>query len=235
MKRAPWAPELIDAHGNDADVLSASLHDVAHANDWFGGTRSLRRSLLPFLDAPEITLLDIGTGSGETLRDLERWIEAGGRVAHTVALDSHPDVLAIARRRVPGLTLAGGDMRALPFADRSFDVVLATLVLHHLPDALQVDALRELARVARRAVLVAELERAPLHWLGARILAGTIWRGNPLTRHDGPVSVRRGYTPGELVGCAARAGLPGRVRRFFLYRLVLTLDVTDGAVPAGNR
>lgn len=228
MKRAPWAPELIDGTGLDRDLLSRSLGDVADANDWFGGTRSLRRSLLPFLRAGELSLLDIGTGSGETLRRLVRWTRGRGHATRATALDNHPDALAVARAHVPDLTLVRGDMCSLPFADASFDVVLATLVLHHLPDPLQVVALREMARVARRAVLVAELERAPLHWLGARLLAGTVWRANPLTRHDGPVSVRRGYTPPEMDELAIQAGLRGRARRFLLYRLVLTIEPPAG-------
>ncbi len=135
----------------------------------------------------------------------------------------------MARRRGPELTLVRGDMGSLPFGDRTFDIVLATLVLHHLPDDAQADALSEMARVARRAVLVAELERRSLHWFGARLLAATIWRRNPLTRHDGPVSVRRGYTAPELEAIAARAGLRGRARRFLLYRVVLTIATGDVA------
>lgn len=229
MKRASWAPERIDATGHDRALLADSLEDVANANDWFGGTRSLRRSIRPFLANRPLTVLDVGTGSGETLSRLCDWLRRRGHETRVVGVDTHPEVLDVARTRVPELLLARADVRALPFADRAFDIVTATLVLHHLPDALQIDALREMARVARRAVLVAELERARLHWLGARLLASTIWRSNPLTRHDGPVSVRRGYTTAELDGMAARAGLDGRTRRHFLFRLVLTIR------PDGDR
>lgn len=225
MRRAPWAPELIDAVGHDPVVLSESLHDVARANDWFGGTRSLRRALLPFRGEPALSILDVGTGSGEIVLATMRWLARSGTRVSAIGLDNHPDALDVARSRAPALPLIRGDVCALPLPDRSVDVVLATLILHHLPDAMQAEALREMARVARRAVIVAELERNRVHWMGARLLAGTIWRRNPLTRHDGPVSVRRGYTPAELETIAADAGLPGRARRFWFYRLVLTIDV----------
>ena len=109
------------------------------------------------------------------------------------------------------------DGRRLPWPDRSFDVVHASLVIHHLepPDALAF--LREAARVARLGVVVNDLVRARHHWIGARVLLPLMTR-NRYTRHDGPLSVRRAYTRMELrallAGAGAAAGRRGRrVRR----------------------
>jgi hypothetical protein len=95
----------------------------------------------------------------------------------------------------------------LPFDRHACDVVLLSMTLHHFDEAEQVVVLREAARVARRAVIVNELERCTPNYLGARLLAGTRWRGNRLTRHDGPMSVLRAFTMNELRDLAAAAGL----------------------------
>jgi 2-polyprenyl-3-methyl-5-hydroxy-6-metoxy-1,4-benzoquinol methylase len=227
--RAPWAPEHIDLVGHDPRVLADSLRDVEKANDWFGGTRSVRRALAPLMRKGEtVSLLDVGTGSAGIVRRLRRWARARGTDMEVTGVDLHPEVLAVALA-AGGLPLVRANTLMLPFADRSFDFTTATLLLHHLPDLLQPRALREMARVTRRAVIVAELERSWIHYAGARLLAATIWRSNPLTRHDGPISVMRGYHAGELRRIAADAGLAGSVRRSFFYRLVL---VTDGAANA---
>jgi hypothetical protein len=97
---------------------------------------------------------------------------------------------------------------------------------HHIEHTDQIRALREAARVARCSVIVNELERCRPNYWGARLLAATRWRGNRLTRHDGPISVLRAFTPAELASLAAEAGL-GRcaVKRRYFYRLVLRADV----------
>lgn len=222
LRRPAWAPEHLDETGHDPRLLADSLRDVANANDWFGGTRSLRKALAPFAGPGSISMLDVGTGSGDILRTLAAWLRGTGATVRAVGLDAGEEVLRVAGRG--DISLVRGDVCDLPFPDDAFDVVCATLVLHHVPDEVQGRALREMARVARRRVLVAELERHHLHLLGARLLASTIWRRNPITRHDGPVSVRRGYTPAELERLAAENGLAGRATRYFLYRLVLAVD-----------
>ncbi len=231
LQRSPWAPEELDRTGHDPDVLAASLAHVTGANDWLGGTRSIVRALSGFLrDARgPLTLLDIGTGSGEVLQQLVRAAADRGATIRPVGLDANAESLEVARRLAPTLPLLQGDARALPFPDASIDFVVATLILHHVPDDAQAQALREMARVAKRAVIIGELERNVLHWIGARLLAATLWRRNPLTRHDAPVSVRRGYTPKELESLAAACGLEGHARRFPIFRIVLTV------IPAPRR
>jgi hypothetical protein len=84
--------------------------------------------------------------------------------------------------------------------------------------------LGELARVSSKAVIVNELKRTRLNYIGAKLLAMTFWRSNPLTRHDGPLSVLRAFTRRELEQLCAAAGLRGRVYEHYFQRLVLVID-----------
>ena len=109
-------------------------------------------------------------------------------------------------------------------------IALLSLTLHHFDGTDQVQVLREAARVAGRAVIVNELERCRTNLYGARLLAATRWRGNRLTRHDGPLSVLRAFTRTELAALAAAAGLRvARLERRFFYRLVLVIDARKQA------
>jgi ubiquinone/menaquinone biosynthesis C-methylase UbiE len=108
----------------------------------------------------------------------------------------------------------------LPFPDRSVDLVTCSLALHHLGPEEAVAALRELGRVTRQSLIVSDLARGRLAYLGARLLA--IPFRNPLTRHDAAVSVLRAYTCAELDALARAAGLEGAsVRARFPFRLTL--------------
>ena len=119
-------------------------------------------------------------------------------------------------------TFVRGDGLRLPLADGSVDIAVCILTLHHFADDAAVALLREMARVARVGVVVSDLRRSLPAWWGARLLAATVWRHNPITRHDGPLSVRRSFTAGELDALGRTAGLTGvRVRPVPLFRLVL--------------
>jgi len=216
-------PERIDAPAHDPAVLAASLAHVAGVNRWLGGRRALRLALRPF-HGPGLRVLDIGTGSADLPLTLVRSrVRRDGRL-RIVATDRHPQILAQAARRIrgaAGIRLAGADALALPFAAGSFDAVILSLVMHHLDDERAVRALREAARVAP-LIVVNELHRTRVNYAGSRLLAATLWRGNPLTRHDGPLSVLRAYTPGELRSLAEAAGLKViQLRRRWFQRLVL--------------
>jgi ubiquinone/menaquinone biosynthesis C-methylase UbiE len=112
-----------------------------------------------------------------------------------------------------------GDGGQLPLADRSVDIVLASQLLHHLERRSAATLLRELNRVARLGVIVADLRRHPVAALGIW-LASYPLRLHPVTRQDGVTSVRRGFTRPELEQLLREAGLAGAVFRRPGYRLV---------------
>lgn len=237
--RVEYGAEHLDDAVHDARELEASLDHLAGVNRWLGGSRIVIRHLAPRLATGRTTyVLDAGTGSADVPRALVRWARRHGRPIHVVAADLHPQIVEIARRRTaddPEITVKRADVRRLPFRDGAFDLALLSLTLHHFDDADQLCALRELRRVARRAVLVNELERNWPNYLGARFLAATVWRRDRITRHDGPLSVLRAFTPDELLDRARRAGLPTpSVHRGFFCRLMLVADMAGIPHPRGG-
>jgi SAM-dependent methyltransferase len=205
---SPWrGVELLDDPDTDPSLAIRSLRDVAAANRWFGGTRAVLAELRPLLhdaagDGRSLTVLDLGSGAGDVVAAARRLAARIGVRLRTIGLErTHP--LAHAGRAACGETLVA-DALALPFADRSVDVVMCSQVLHHFEAGPAAALLREMHRVARRRVIVADIRRA---W-GA--LAG-VWLGSwvlgfhPVSRHDGCVSVRRGFRSHELAALVERA------------------------------
>lgn len=153
-------------------------------------------------------VLDIATGSADIPRALQRWGAANGVTLDIVAADVSPEILAEARRWVSntGIRLVRADARTLPWPDGSFDLVCCCLALHHFPPAEARRVLHEMWRVSARFVLVTDLSRGYAAYLGTW-LATHVLAANPLTRHDGPLSVLRAYTRSELQALAEAAGL----------------------------
>lgn len=213
MERLTDAVELLDGPLDDPAVLAGNLRDLRRINRWLGGT-SLSAAAIEAVAAhrAELTLLDVGTGGGDIPRALLRWAERRGRRLSIVAIDSRPEVVAVARSAGPPgsgadrLELQVGDGRSLPYPDRAFDVAHASLVLHHCAPPAATELLREMGRVARLGVVVNDLHRTHLGWVGAWIL-GHLFTANRYTRHDSTLSVRRAYRPDEMVELLRAAGL----------------------------
>lgn len=222
-RRIAHAQELLDADTTGSAELRASLHHVEQVNRFLGGEASLLRHLRPHL-RDHARILDVGTGNAAIPRRIATEAAKLGVNLDVVAIDANPAMLEIARSQTgdaDGITLQQADALALPFDDDSFDVACMTLTLHHFEDDAPVGALREMARVAK-LVLVSDLERCWPNYFGAIVLANSWWRRNRITRHDGPLSVLRAFTPRELKRLAESAGLHDvRVHRHFFHRLVL--------------
>ena len=191
--------EFLDDPAADAAIATRSLHDVARANRLFGGRRAVLTELATLLQAAParagLSLLDVGAGLGDIPRAARALAARDGRTLDTVGIELTP---ALARAAHAGTAHAVcADARRLPFATRSIDFVTCSQVLHHFdgPDAAAL--LLELTRVARRGVIVSDLRRS---WLAV----GLLWLASfplvfhPVSRHDGVVSILRGYTADEL-------------------------------------
>lgn len=231
MRRAERALEYLDRPLPAAD-RNASLADIHRLNAWFGGYTltlgALRRAVRRAAPSARLCVVDVGGGRGDFARRLldraPRWI---GRPLHVIVVDRDPDLLAAAatRGRGAGLSLVRADATALPFRQRGVDVVTMSLTLHHLEPKAATAALAEMARVARVSVIVNDLLRTRLAlalvWLGTHLLGC-----HRISRHDGPLSVRRAYSPEELRSLAEKAGIDGlRIARH--PRLGRVLAVID--------
>lgn len=231
IPRAEFAPELLDEEQHDPRELTQSLDHVAAVNRWLGGVRSLLLHVTRFLES-DARVLDVGTGSADLPRRIAKWCRKHHRRVTITATDLHPQMLAIAAAKCvdyPEIIVEGADALSLPYPDKSFDVATLSLTLHHFDGPAQVQVLRELGRVTRRVVIVNELQRSRINYIGAKILAATLWRFNRLTRHDGPLSVLRAFTPNELLALCEKAGMRGTVHTHYFQRVVLV------AIPQESR
>jgi ubiquinone/menaquinone biosynthesis C-methylase UbiE len=217
MIRVP-TPEFLDTDAGTPAEIAASLSDLRRINRWFGGTSTavdLIRRAAQSSDS-RLSLLEIAAGSGyvpQTARD--HLAEKGIRLDLTL-LDRAASHVAATQKNATAAVVA--DACTLPFRDASFDLVSSNLFLHHLgPDEL-VNCMRECLRVCRRAVLINDLIRHPLHM--ALVYSGMPLYRSRLTRHDAPASVRQAYTKKEMLELLRRTGAPRiEMKSYYLFRM----------------
>jgi len=207
--------ELMDLPGQDPALVAECLDDLGRLNRFTGGVSltifalaRLTRELAPGAD---LEVLDVATGGGDFPRAMAAWAGRRGLRARVLATDLSPQILGRAARGAPpGVEFTVADARRLPYDDGAFDVATCSLLLHHLEPEDAVLMLKEMRRVARRGVIVNDLLRSWVGYLGGLVVTRAMSR-NPLFRHDAPLSVRRAYTRGEMAALADRAGI-GPVR-----------------------
>lgn len=190
--------EFLDApHELPGDQAVRELADVTRTNALFGGTRAVLAELaavLPQLPS-RATLLDVGTGLGDIPARAAAIARRAGRTLVTLGLERAESVARAARRAVTAPLVA--DAFRLPFADRSIDVVTCSQVLHHFEEPEALALLAECDRVARHRVIVSDLRRS--WWAAAGVWSASWPLGfSPWARHDGVLSVLRGFTAAEL-------------------------------------
>ena len=189
--------EILDSPGVDPAIVTRSLADVARANALFGGTSSALKEVKEALrEVPrEATLLDVGTGLGDIPCRAREEARRAGVELTTIGLDAAAELASASRSSLDFAICA--DALRLPFADNSIDIVMCSQVLHHFVGAEAAQLLREMDRVARVRVIVSDLRRS---WVAAvgLWLASFPLRFHAVSRHDGVVSVMRGFTPHEL-------------------------------------
>ncbi len=218
--------ELMDLPGADPEEVARALGDLARINRFLGGEKLVEEylpRLLPGLPSP-IRVLDVATGSADLARVIARWARAMDLGVEIVALDHDPTILDVAARACeayPEICLELGDALSIPHPEGSFDLVLASQVLHHMEGEEPIRLLSELRRVARQAVLVSDLRRGRWPFLVTWAFLHAVSR-NRFIRHDGPLSIRRAYVEEELLRLAHRAGYRrAKVRRHAFFRLAL--------------
>jgi ubiquinone/menaquinone biosynthesis C-methylase UbiE len=224
-------PEFVDQAEADSAHVEQSLRDLAWMNRYLGVTGGIMQRLTRLLNGSLpalVRVLDVGAGGGDVLATLGMWLVRRGLQFEGVALDRGRVTIGVAAERLAKPQAVGrlapvcGDALALPFQDSRFDLTVCSTFLHHLDPDHAVYALREMARVSALGVVVSDLRRGPLGYAAAWLLANTVWRRHPFTRHDAPASMRAAYTMEEIRALARCAGLDVTVEPQAPFRWALS-------------
>lgn len=228
FRRRSDAREWLDRPDVDPHELAAVLRDLSRFNTMLLGHYPILRWLARAVRRPApvrpLVIIDAGCGYGDLLRAVARWAERRDLPVSLIGIDLNPETVRIARAAAePGEQIefiVGDALRFEP--SRPVDLIVNSLLAHHLPES-GIDALlRWMDATAQRGWLIADLQRHPLPYY-AIAAAGRLLRVHPLVVADGQISVTRALTRAEWLDRLDAAVIPleAATLRWFLCRWLI--------------
>jgi 2-polyprenyl-3-methyl-5-hydroxy-6-metoxy-1,4-benzoquinol methylase len=214
--------EQMDDPGLDPEVYDQVLSDLSRLNRWTFAARPT----IDFLDRAvgdtrHFRLLDVGFGHGDMLRAIARWARRRGISAELVGIDLNAKSQVSARSATPDdlcIDYRTGDYRDVL---ERFDVIVSSLVAHHISADELRDFMRYMEKSAGRGWFISDLHR---HFLAHRLfpvlarLAGV----HRIVLEDGLVSIARSFRAADWRAILEDAGIPdstARIVRRFPFKL----------------
>jgi len=206
-------------------LLRDTLDKLENINRWLGGNKvtvnGLKKLLKNHSKEEEITIIDIGCGHGDILRDVAKF----GRKQHykfkLVGIDANPTAIKYANElsiNYPELSFETQDIFSETFKKREFDVVLATLFLHHFKEKQLISFLESTSKQAKKGIVVNDLHRHKLAYYLFMLLS--LFIKNKMIVNDGLISVLRGFKHKELVELSQKISVQPHISWKWAFRFL---------------
>jgi SAM-dependent methyltransferase len=240
FKYRTFRDELMDDPDVPADLLRKNLGELDKLNRYTLAYRPGIRALENLLDghSGELHIADLGCGSGDALKYMAKWARKKGIRARFTGIDSSPHAIDYLHEHCSDYP----EIRGLAMTHKEFlelgegvDVYHCSLFMHHLGDEEALDLLLHFKSHARLGFVVSDILRGPIAYYGSVIIPHLAF-GTRLARHDGPVSVLRGFRMDEVRDMLARAGISAyELRRSMGFRFILAAGTGSRIVHDAER
>lgn len=226
--------EFLDRPDADPRLVEQGYQFMKVVNRMGGGIRVVRKFLKQELsqsgDADALKVLDIGAGDCDIPLAITHWADQRGYKLRFTCLDHAPKAVELAQGRIARcncrtIQAIQADVFTYQPADK-FDYAMGSMTFHHFTDD-EIDALlTHLRGFVRKAVLINDLHRCLANYIACFLLALPLDRE---IRHDGLLSIRRGFKPRELARRLAQHDPTAVAQRMWFCRVAGVVRFDRGA------
>jgi 2-polyprenyl-3-methyl-5-hydroxy-6-metoxy-1,4-benzoquinol methylase len=195
--------ELMDDFSIGGDLLRDTLDKLENINRWLGGNsvtvKGLQHLLKEYPKSKTITIVDVGCGHGDILRDVAKFGRKKGYQFQLIGVDANPTAIDYANelsKDYPELEFKIQDIFSEDFKSQQFDVVLATLFFHHFKEKELIPFLKDTLKQTKIGIVVNDLHRSKIAYYLFMIL--TLFIRNKMIIEDGLTSILRGFKKKDL-------------------------------------
>lgn len=215
--------EQMDDFTVQGDLLTETLDQLARINRYLGGNQVTMNGLKKILkdhpvDKP-LTIVDMGCGNGDVLRCIAEYGKKGGYDFRLIGIDANAHTVDYARKlsgNYKELSFQQLDVFSEEFQKLEYDLVLATLFLHHFSEEEIVTLLQSVMKTATVGMVVNDLHRNALAYFLFRLLG--LFIRNPMTREDGLISIRKAFKREDLENMSKKINAKSSIQWKWAFR-----------------
>lgn len=225
--------EIMDDLECQGDVVDQSLYELDVINQLLGGNavalKGIDQLLKNSAGSGVIAVADLGCGSGNMLRLIENYATRKKKRVKLTGIDANPNVVRYAQTHAApdsAIEFKVLNIFSEEFCQLNADVFVATLFLHHFDDGKLIQLFQQLKRQAALGIVVNDIHRHPLAYYSFKLIS-TLFSKSAMVKFDGPVSVLRAFSKGELENILAQAGIQDYTLTWkwaFRWQLVIRTD-----------
>ncbi len=227
MKNRSNELELMDDLNLATDELRQNLEELETVNRWLGGYSPVINALNKnWNTAKKISIADIGSGGGDTLRIISEWAKRKKLDWEGVGIDANQFMIDFSRQKAkdfPEISFEKVDIFDTSFQEKKFDFVVCSLFCHHFSEEDLVKMFAQLNQQANICLIINDLHRNWLAYYGIYILT-RLFNGSRLVKNDAPLSVKRAFSYQNLKNIAQKANLSNytiRWRWAFRWQMII--------------
>lgn len=218
------------------EVVHQTLRELHIINTWLGGNAITLSGLASVVNRQdpnqELLVADIGCGGGDLLIRMAEWARKANRKLRLIGFDANPHIVAYAQvqtRAYPEIEIREANIFSDEFRQQQFDVITATLVLHHFREGELVTLLKQFQSQTRVGIVINDLHRHPLAYYSILLLTKLFSR-SAMVQFDAPLSVARAFSKAEWVALLRASGITKYTLRWrwaFRWQLLINVSVTN--------
>lgn len=189
IKRS-YLSEIIDDFSITDERIDQALIELRVINRYLGGNSTSMsgiKTAVSVTQTPEkLKILDLGAGASELFDNTD-----------CVSIDLNIEACRFDRKNNPSKKIVCCDAFMLPFKPGSFQIIHASLFLHHFREDEIVRLINNISSITQHAIIINDLRRSVFAFLGIKLLT-FLFSGSEMVKNDGPLSVKRGFVKKEL-------------------------------------
>lgn len=222
------AAEMMDDFTIEGSVLRDTLDKLETINRLLGGNsatlKGLKKILLKSSKTKTITIVDLGCGHGDILRDVAKFGRKNSYKFKLIGIDANNAAIDYAKalsKDYPELSFETIDIFSEDFKKQTYDVVLCTLFLHHFKNNEIIPFLKSTVQKASIGVIVNDLHRHKLAYYLFKMIG--LFIKNKMVREDGLTSVLRAFKRNELEAILTKTGVNFSIQWKWAFRYLWVL------------
>lgn len=195
--------EIMDDLDCKGEVVDQTLRELDFINQWLGGntvTINAVKSIWKSIPKDQIiSIADLGCGSGEMLRILARLAKKESRNVSLHGFDANSNITNFAADHSKDFNISYHAVNVFSpeFQQQKFDIILATLFMHHFNEDELVSLFSMLKSQTSKAIIINDIHRHPLAYHSIKLLT-KLFSQSAMVKFDAPLSVLRAFTKTEL-------------------------------------